>query len=148
MWGGSSSFAILWRVPRSAAIAVVGAVALAAAVACVAVAAPANGTYRGKTSQKLAISLTVARGAVTRVNLSARDSCHRRPQPIEIGGTRARIRSDGRFTLAFRHPGTTLKVVGRFTGRRASGTVRETYPNPANPNSACDTGSLRFAVRS
>src|SRR5689334_23974495 len=95
------------------------------AVPAAAVAKQAPGTYKGKTSQKLSISITVKKGAIVALHFKVKNDCGATHKPIDVEGGTTKIKSDGSFAMNLSNSSGSLKVSGVFDGTKASGTLRE-----------------------
>ena len=108
---------------------------------------PNRGTFKGKTSQGLPITIKVRGGAITSLEFFVKNSCGATRKPIEVAGGRVRIRRSGRFRMALANRSGSLTVSGRFVSRRkARGTLRERSESALFDNT-CDTRRVRFSVR-
>jgi hypothetical protein len=124
----------------------VASLAVLALIAPAGASAPAPGTYSGRTSQKLAISITVKQSKVTALHFKVANNCGEKHKPIDVTGGSVKIHSDGRFSMSLGNASGSLKVAGRFTGRKAVGTLREKAASSLLAHPYCDTGIVHWAI--
>ena len=131
--------------PRSLLVSLTASVLLLVAVPALAKQAP--GTYRGKTSQKLAIAIVVKKGAIKALHFKVKNNCGATHKPIDVSGGSIKIDARGRFSMNLSNAGGSLKVAGVFKGTKATGTLREKASSALLSQDTCDTGRVRWSVK-
>lgn len=129
----------------------VAALVATAAVTAVAFGAHATGTYSGRTSERLRISLKVTGDAITSAAVTVRVTCTRSgsSRRTHLSDTahpgRIALAADGSFSAhqVSRRSGLVLDVAGRVVGRRATGTYSERFPDRGL---RCASGKVRFTA--
>src|SRR3954447_1205247 len=130
---------------RSRLVSLVTAVLLLVAVPALAKQAP--GTYHGTTSQKLAMSIVVKKGAVTAMHFKVKNNCGAKHKPIDVTGGSTKIDAKGRFSVNLSNDRGSLKVSGVFKGTKATGTLREQAQDPVIVLKTCDTGKVHWSIK-
>ena len=124
-------------------IVVLGSV-LAVALAAVASAA-SSGLYKGKTNQKLQISVKVSDGKVVKVDyVAGYGSCGE-----FIGTDKVKIAIKGNKFSATVHPNseTVDKLSGRFKGQKVTGTLQSTVTTGGIHPTTCRSGKVTFSAK-
>ena len=138
------------RTRKAAAFLIVAILVLV--TASVALARHANGIYRTKPPANrttfLDLSFTATKTKVKTVRYSYRANGHCSNGSSPVGDetsyliSPASINSAGKFTISEANSGgSTLKISGKVTGRKASGTFRVKF---SNPGVTCDTKTMRW----
>ena len=114
--------------------------------------AVANGTYKGRTSQRFMIKLIVRANRITYIQYRARYLCsdgRHAGLTTYFNGPRAGIpvRSNGSWSFrATLERGTdTVQYSGRISGNAVTGHIQETYISRGGHT--CKTGKLAFSGR-
>jgi hypothetical protein len=139
---------------RTVALAVAGLLTLAGAEG----AAP-SGEYGGPTSQKVGgsalwITLTVADGALAKVNVDAivdhggtTCSLTEDASSFDFSNGSVRVDQQGNFDGALKDPNRdSVKISGRFTGHIAAGSFDVTATGIGQTTTACSTGRVTFTA--
>jgi hypothetical protein len=122
---------------------IVTAVVAFGAAASAFASSPPSGEYRGKTVQGLTAIVVVKGNDVVKADFHVSDNCGK-TFPIIAGGRRYPIRNGG-FRIGATFEGGFVRIAGRFSGRRVTGTIRERTSPPGSP--PCDTGVLTYTAR-
>jgi len=128
----------------------VAAAMISSPAATLAARAPSAGTYRGATAEGRAITLTVAAGRVTRVDVAVVNyACDLEGDigPLAVkGAPRARIGAAGRFGGSSGPTSERMRIDGRF-GRGASvrGSLR--LRGTVGTGEPCSSPRIRFSAR-
>jgi hypothetical protein len=124
-------------------IVVLGAV-MAVALAAVASAA-SSGTYTGKTSQQLKITVKVSKAKVVKVGYTAKyGSCGE-----FIGTDNVKIAIKNNKFSATVHPNseTVDKLSGTFNGQKVSGSLTSTVTTGGIHPTTCHSGKVTFSAK-
>jgi hypothetical protein len=127
-------------VRRTLVLGAVLAIALAAAAS-----AASAGLYTGKTSQKLAISVKVSGGKVTKVDYAAEyGSCDE-----FTGADKVKIAIKGNKFSATVHPNseTVDKLSGTFKGSKLSGSLSSVVTTGGIHPQTCKSGKVTFTAK-
>ena len=121
--------------------------------------AAASGEYGGPTSQKVGasalwITLTVADGALAKVDVDAivdhggpTCSLTQDESSFDFGNGSARVDQKGNFDGTLKGPNSgSVKISGHFTGHVAVGSFEVTAPGVGQTTSACRSGRVTFTA--
>ena len=115
------------------------------AAAPAAAARPKPGTYKGKTSQGLSVTIKVNQAKkVKSIKFVVKNDSGATKKPIEVNGPFP-VKETGRFSASLSNSYGTLKFGGRFGQKgKVRGRVRECTQDPLLGN--CDTGKVTFTA--